>query len=57
MAKINSVGLRLTLKELKSSDVPGTLLSTMLAWKDLPCTTMFPSCDIQAEAGDIVQLE
>ena len=46
VAKINSVGLRLALHEISSSDTVPTLLRSLWSWEDLSCETMFPSCDL-----------
>ncbi len=44
VAKINSVGLRLALKELATEDTLPALIGGLWDWQDLPCATMFPSC-------------
>lgn len=46
VAKINSVGLRLALKELPSGDTMPALLQSLWSWQDLPCDQLFPSCDL-----------
>ena len=46
VAKINSVGLRLALKDLPSSDTVPALLQSLWSWEDLPCDLLFPTCDI-----------
>ena len=49
VAKINSVGLRLALKELATADTLSALISGLWDWQDLPCNTMFPSCNISKD--------
>jgi hypothetical protein len=44
VAKINSVGLRLALKELAAEDTISAVISGLWDWRDLPCATMFPAC-------------
>ena len=45
VAKINSVGLRLALKELAGAeDILTALVGGLWHWRDLPCATMFPTC-------------
>ena len=46
VARINSVGLRLALKELDSDATVPALMRSLWAWDDLPCLTMFPTCDL-----------
>ena len=46
VAKINSVGLRLALKELSSSATLPALAQSLWSWEDLDCDVMFPSCDL-----------
>ena len=46
VAKINSVGLRLALKDLASGDTLPALVQSLWSWQDLPCDTLFPSCDL-----------
>ena len=46
VAKINSVGLRLALKDLPSSDTIPALMKSLWSWDDLPCDVLFPSCDV-----------
>jgi len=46
VAKINSVGLRLALKDLPSSETIPALISSVITFQDLPCDVLFPSCDI-----------
>ena len=46
VAKINSVGLRLALKDLPSSETIPALISSVMTFQDLPCDVLFPSCDI-----------
>jgi len=46
VAKINSVGLRLALKELKSSATLPALAKSLWSWEDLQCDVMFPTCDL-----------
>ena len=53
VAKINSVGLRLALKEVKTEDTLASLLSSLLSWRDLPCGDMFPSCDIKGQGSKV----
>lgn len=48
VAKINSVGLRLALHELRTDDTMGALAKSLLAWQDLPCEEIFPTCDLTA---------
>eukprot|EP00090_Calanus_glacialis_P010330 TRINITY_DN18716_c0_g1_i4.p1 TRINITY_DN18716_c0_g1~~TRINITY_DN18716_c0_g1_i4.p1 ORF type:complete len:751 (-),score=179.00 TRINITY_DN18716_c0_g1_i4:721-2973(-) len=46
VAKINSVGLRLALKELSSSATLPALAQSLWSWQDLECDVMFPSCHL-----------
>jgi len=46
VAKINSVGLRLALKDLPSSDTLPALVRSLWSWHDLPCEELFPTCDL-----------
>ena len=46
VAKINSVGLRLALKDLPSADTIPALMSSVMSFQDLQCDALFPSCDI-----------
>ena len=46
VAKINSVGLRLALKDLPSSDTLPALVRSLWSWHDLPCEDLFPTCDM-----------
>ena len=46
VAKINSVGLRLALKELSSSATLPALAQSLWSWQDLECDAMFPSCHL-----------
>ena len=46
VAKINSVGLRLALHEMPSGDTIPALVRSLWSWEDLPCDTMFPTCDL-----------
>jgi hypothetical protein len=46
VAKINSVGLRLALKELATEDTLKALMNSLWQWEDLPCTKMFPACSL-----------
>lgn len=48
VAKINSVGLRLALKELRTDFTLPALAKSLLSWTDLPCEQMFPTCDLTA---------
>merc|ERR1712029_658397 len=41
VAKINSVGLRLALKDLPSSDTIPALMKSLWSWDDLPCDVLF----------------
>jgi len=47
VAKINSVGLQLALKEISTDDTIPALMRSLLVWQDLPCQKMFPTCDLQ----------
>ena len=53
VAKINSVGLRLAVADLASSDTLPALVSSLWAWHDLPCDTIFPSCHL----GTVTKVE
>jgi len=53
VAKINSVGLRLALHELRSEDTLGSLMRALVKWEDVPCQELFPGCDL--ELGDNVE--
>jgi len=46
VAKINSVGLRLAMHELESSDTIPALVKSLWSWEDLPCDLLFPQCDL-----------
>ena len=46
VAKINSVGLRLAVADLASSDTLPALVSSLWSWHDLPCDSIFPACDL-----------
>ena len=46
VAKINSVGLRLAVADLASSDTLPALVSSLWSWHDLPCDSIFPSCHL-----------
>ena len=46
VAKINSVGLRLAMHELESSDTIPALVRSLWSWEDLPCDLLFPQCDL-----------
>ena len=46
VAKINSVGLRLALKELRTEATVPALAKSLLSWSDLPCQQLFPTCDL-----------
>ena len=46
VAKINSVGLRLAMHDLESSDTIPALVKSLWSWQDLPCDLLFPSCDL-----------
>jgi len=48
VAKINSVGLRLALKELRTEATVPALAKSLLSWTDLPCQELFPTCDLTA---------
>jgi len=48
VAKINSVGLRLALKELSTEATVPALARSLLSWTDLPCQQLFPTCDLTA---------
>jgi len=46
VARINSVGLKLALKEISSSATLPALARSLWSWEDLDCDVMFPSCDL-----------
>jgi len=48
VAKINSVGLRLALKELPTDFTVPALAKSLISWTDLPCDKLFPTCDLTA---------
>jgi hypothetical protein len=48
VAKINSVGLKLALREIRTDDTMSALARSLLAWEDMPCEVMFPTCDLQS---------
>ena len=46
VARINSVGLKLAMKQLTGQSTVAALASSMWNWEDLDCGTMFPECDL-----------
>ena len=44
VAKINSVGLRLALNQLSTSDTLPAVVRSLYSWEDLSCDQMFPEC-------------
>ena len=46
VAKINSVGLKLALKELDGSNTLPALARSLWSWEDLQCDVMFPTCEL-----------
>ena len=44
VAKINSVGLRLALNQLSTSDTVPAVVRSLYSWEELSCGQMFPEC-------------
>lgn len=47
VARINSVGMRVLLKQVPSSHAIRLMFKNLMHWKDLDCETMFPTCSAQ----------
>ena len=44
VAKINSVGMKLVLEEIQSADAVPAVFRSIVHWKPLQCSAMFPKC-------------
>ncbi len=44
VARINSVGMRVLVKDVDSNEAIRAILSAMLRWQDLDCQAFFPDC-------------
>lgn len=53
VAKINSVGLQLAMKQLQGPSTLAALARNMWQWQDLDCQHMFPQCDIPKETTKV----
>lgn len=52
VARVNSVGMRVMLRQLPRSKAVTAILHNLMNWRELDCAAMFPKCGGMKEEGD-----